>query len=127
MASDVAEPRMIMTVLEARVQPDQWDTLQSEYRAIATQLPPQMVRTFLVQGTADRNLWQGISIWRSREALDVYRSSVEVPEGIVVFRKAGADPTLAVFEVAAHFPRTVGVRAVVSGFGFAASAWHPIP
>jgi hypothetical protein len=92
--------RRIMTVLEARVPADQWDKLREIYQASLGELPSQMVRTMLVQSTTEPDLWRGISIWHSREALAEYRRKVQTPEGIVMFRAVGAEPTLALFEVA---------------------------
>lgn len=91
---------MIMTVLEARVEPDRWVALREAYSAAGVNLPPQMVETFLVQSTDDPMIWRGVSIWRSREALEEYRRGVETPGGVLLFRAAGAEPTLSIFEVA---------------------------
>lgn len=91
---------MVMTVLEAHVEPDQWDKLREAFAAGASHLPPQMVQTSLVQSTKDPTLWQGISVWRSREALGEYRKSVETPEGVLFFRSVGAEPQLTIYEVA---------------------------
>jgi hypothetical protein len=91
--------RAIMTVLEGHVAPDQWATLAQIFTAAGDRLPPQMLQTVLVQGTSDPTLWRGISIWRSRAALDEYRRSVETPGGVLMFRAAGAEPSLSIFEV----------------------------
>jgi quinol monooxygenase YgiN len=93
---------MIMTVLEAHVEPDQWESLRQAYTSAGSKLPPQMVETFLVQSTSDPKLWRGISIWRSREALEEYRGSTETPGGVLIFRAAGAEPALSIFAVAAR-------------------------
>lgn len=37
--------------------------------------------------------------WQSREGLQEYRESVATPEGVLVFRAVGAEPTLAIFDV----------------------------
>lgn len=70
--------------------------------AVARGLPAQMVQIFLVQDTADPTLWRGISVWRSRAALDEYRRSVDTPGGVLLFRMAGAEPTLSIFAVVDH-------------------------
>ncbi|MGE5602774.1 MAG: hypothetical protein ACM30E_06970 [Nitrososphaerales archaeon] len=94
-----------MTVLEAHVAQEQWSALVAAYEAGNKNLPSPMVQTLLVQDTADRTLWRGISIWHSREALQEYRGSVETPGGVLMFRSAGAEPSLAIFEVASHAER----------------------
>ncbi len=103
MSDGASSDRMVMTVLEAHVASDQWETLRKVFSESADHLPPQMVETLLVQGTADPTLWQGISIWRSRKALEEYRRSVETPGGVLFFRSVGAEPRLTILEVAASF------------------------
>ncbi len=93
---------MVITVLEAHVAQDQWETLKRAYQAGASNLPPQMIETFLLQSASDPSLWQGVSCWKSREALEEYRRSGETPGGVLIFRAAGAEPTLKMYEVAAH-------------------------
>lgn len=93
--------KMVMTILEAHVAPDQWQTLQERFSSGPT-LPPQMVETFMAQSASDPTLWRAITVWRSREALDEYRRSVETPGGVLFFRAAGAEPVLSIFEIASH-------------------------
>jgi hypothetical protein len=52
-----------------------------------------------VQDTGDPTRWRGISIWRSRSALEEYRRSVPTPKGILMFREVGAEPVLSIFDV----------------------------
>jgi hypothetical protein len=94
--------RPIMTVLEARVEPDRWAALQGSYDAATGQLPSQMKDTFPVQSTADPAIWRVISVWRSRGALEEYRRSVATPGGVLIFRAAGAEPSVAILEVVAN-------------------------
>ncbi len=102
MNSKPGSERMIMTVLEASVAPDQWDTLRQKFAENSSRTPPQMVQSFLVQNAADPTMWQIIGIWRSRSALENYRQSTETPGGILMFRSVGAEPNLMILEVAAH-------------------------
>jgi hypothetical protein len=102
----MSSEKMVMTVLEAHVAAEQWDALQRAFSEGADHLPPQMVQTMLVQSTSDPTIWQGISIWHSRAALQEYRRSVETPGGVLFFRSVGAEPTLTIFEVAADFKST---------------------
>jgi len=96
---------MVITILEARIQPDMAPALLAAYQNGLSHLPPQMVRTYLIQSTTDKLVWQILSVWKSREALEEMRSSRKTPEGILMFRAAGAEePTLSIFEVAAYAP-----------------------
>jgi hypothetical protein len=40
-----------------------------------------------------------VGLWRSREELEQYRQSVEAVGGVQMFRSAGAEPTMNVYEV----------------------------
>lgn len=93
---------MIMTILEAQVAPEQAATLEQNFQAGTAQLPPQIVQTFLARDTNDPTLWRIFTVWRSREALSEYRRSVNVPGGIQMFRSAGADPELSIWEVTSY-------------------------
>lgn len=57
--------------------------------------------TFLLHAT-DGDVWRVVTVWRTSEDLDGYRASVETPEGVRMFRAAGAEPTLTIFEVASR-------------------------
>ena len=92
-----------MTVLEGRVEPEKSAELKRQYDS-GTPLPPQMLRTFLVQSSSDPLLWRVISIWRSQAALEEYRRSVATPKGITMFRAAGAEPSVSVWDVAMSVP-----------------------
>jgi quinol monooxygenase YgiN len=90
---------MVVTILEARVEEERSSTLQAAYRKGIAQLPPQMVQTFLVQDVSDKETWKIISVWKSREALEEMRNSGETPGGVLMFRAAGAEPSLRVYDV----------------------------
>ncbi len=92
----------VMTTLEAHVTPENWTILEQAYRdAIERGRPAQMLQSYLIQHVSDPTLWNIVALWSSREALDAYRRSVEIPEGLEVFRAAGVEPTLSIFSVVA--------------------------
>jgi hypothetical protein len=92
---------MVMTVLEARVKTEAWEVLKKAYSAQAGELPLDIVGTYLVQNANAPSVWRIITAWRSREALDKMRSQ-GTPAGVVMFRSAGAEPTLSLFNVVAE-------------------------
>lgn len=92
---------MVITVLAANVAPEKTSVLKQRFEAGAKQIPPQMVQAFLVSSSEDPSLWHLIAIWRSRSALMEYRQSVDTPEGILMFRAAGAEPKQSVYDVEA--------------------------
>ena len=96
---------MVTTVLQAVVPEDMWSVLEEVYRKETPDLPPEIVQTSLLQSAKDRTIWQIVTVWKSREALDEMRSSGEVPAGIRMFRMAGADPVLTIFDVLVSAPK----------------------
>ena len=95
---------MVMTVLEAHVADDQWATLKQAFaEEIAHHMLPSIYQTFLIQGLSDPTLWRIITVWRSREDLQAMRQQ-GTPAGVLMFRAAQAEPTLALFDIAAYAP-----------------------
>lgn len=90
----------ILTILEASVTSDKWNLLQQEYAAVDKHsLPKSVLTSYLIQDSANQEIWRIITIWESREAIDEYRKSVETPAWILVFRAAGAEPSLTISEI----------------------------
>jgi quinol monooxygenase YgiN len=92
---------MVLTVLEATVSPDRTADLESAFRAAAAQVPPALVRSHLLCASSDRTRWRIETLWQSRAALEAYRQTTATPAGLLMFRAAGAEPTLSVFDVSA--------------------------
>ena len=90
---------MVLTILEGLIQPENWESLREKYRGIAEHIPKQMVSTTLSQNRVEPTHWKVISIWRSQEELTQYRKSVEIPEGMRLFKSFGVDPILSVYDV----------------------------
>lgn len=96
---------MVITTLEAHVDLEKASVLLDVYqKGIQEGLPPQMTQTFLLQSAADKTLWQIISVWKSREALEEMRNSGDTPAGVLMFRAAGAEPKLSIFGVPVAAP-----------------------
>ena len=92
---------MVLTVLEAHVVPAREAALQTACRdAARDSLPPGLVRSTLLRDRDDPTLWRIETLWASREALEAMRAT-GTPRGVRIFRTAGAEPTLGVFEVMA--------------------------
>lgn len=93
---------MVVTELVGRIPVDRVDDLERAYRDGTVELPPEILETFLVRDTADPMSFRIITVWSSRAALEAMRASGVTPKGVQIFRAAGADPELAVLEVAIH-------------------------
>ena len=90
---------MVITILEAHVKLEKAPALHDAYQKGVSELPSQLVQTYLVQGVSDKTSWKIISVWESREALDEMRNSGETPGGVLMFRAADAEPQLTIFDV----------------------------
>jgi hypothetical protein len=90
---------MVLTVLEATVAPDRAADLQAAFRNAATQVPAGLVRSHLVTAAAEPTHWRIETFWTSREVLTAMRQA-GTPAGVLMFRAAGAEPTLSVYDVA---------------------------
>lgn len=92
---------MVLTVLEGRIAADRAADLAAAFHAAAGEPPPGLIRSHLICSTSDRTYWRIETLWGSREALVAMRQSGRTPAGVLMFRAAGAEPTLAMFEVTA--------------------------
>jgi hypothetical protein len=91
---------MIMTILEGRVAKENWPALEQAYREGAQQAEPGLVHSYLIHALKEPDLWRILTIWSSHEALEAMRQLVETPRGVLMFRRAQCEPTLAVYEIA---------------------------
>lgn len=91
---------LFLTLLEARIPAERWYELQENYLKLRNKgLPAQMVEVELTQSDDDPEEWKLSSLWHSRDALLEFRATVQTPEGLLLFRSVGVEPTVRMFEV----------------------------
>lgn len=90
---------MVITILEASVDRENWQALRDSYNREIKKLDPGIVRTYLIQAKGDESIWRILTLWESQEVLERMRASGQTPRGVVMFRQAQAEPTLSVFNV----------------------------
>jgi hypothetical protein len=90
---------MVITILEAAVEPANVDVLQVTYQNAVEHLDEGIVQTLLLHSLKDIKIWQIVTIWENRQALEKMRQSGITPRGILIFRAANAEPTLTIFDV----------------------------
>ena len=90
---------MVLTILEATVAPERAADLQAAFRGAAAQVPPGFIRSHLLSATGDPTRWRIETLWASREALASMRQT-GTPAGVLMFRAAGAEPSLSLYDVA---------------------------
>ena len=97
---------MVVTVLDSHLEEDQVAALQSAYAAAVAsgKRPPGLVRSELLRDARDPTHWRIQTWWESRQALEAMRNAGGTPAGVLMFRAAGAEPALTVFEVADDLP-----------------------
>ncbi len=93
---------MVTTILEAQVAPEKATTLEANFKQAIEHLDAGIMQTFLLHNSKKQELWQIVTVWESREALEAMRQSGETPRGVLIFRSAGAEPVLSVLEVVSH-------------------------
>ncbi|MBI4303504.1 MAG: hypothetical protein HY665_04110 [Chloroflexi bacterium] len=92
---------MLLTVLEATVTQESWPKLEKAYKEQIQHLEAGISQTFLLHDTRDTSVWRIATIWKSREALDEMRK-LGTPKGVIMFREAGAEPKLNIFDIVAQ-------------------------
>ena len=90
---------MVLTILEATVEPERTADLQAAFRNAAAQVPPGLIRSHLLSAATEPTRWRIETLWSSREALATMRQT-GTPAGVLMFRAAGAEPSLSVYNVA---------------------------
>ena len=94
---------MLLTILEAQIAPGREKDLQSAFSdATAGPLPAGLERTELLRDARDPTRWRIQTLWRDRAALEAMRGA-GTPAGVLMFRSAGAEPTLSIHEVVERF------------------------
>lgn len=90
---------MVMTVLEAHIPAERWGEIEQGFASLNGNQPSALVKSYLVQGSADPTLWRLVGIWHSLAALDEYRNSVGTAGGVQLMRSLGAEPTMTLLEI----------------------------
>ncbi len=91
---------MVVTFVEAEVPAEHTHALLEAWRgATKAVLPPGFAESFLLRSG---DLWRIATVWESREAMEEMRRRTDVPAAFLIFRAAGVEPTLAVFDGVDH-------------------------
>lgn len=71
---------MLVTMLEGELDEEQGRVLVEHFADDGEGLPPPILESFVIRDTGS-DAWRIVTVWRSREALESYLSSVETPGG----------------------------------------------
>jgi heme-degrading monooxygenase HmoA len=87
----------VVTVVRARIAPGRASEVTGPFSEAVRAGLPERRQTSLMRGEGD--LWQVVTVWRSRADLDAYLASVEEPFAWRLLRLAGGTPEVEVFDV----------------------------
>lgn len=90
---------MVMSIVEGHIPSEQAITFLQTYQQQLAERPPRIVAAYVDHSMVDATLWRLVALWLSREALDEYRASVDVTDGVLLFHTVCVEPTVAIFEV----------------------------
>jgi hypothetical protein len=90
---------MVITVLEARVARPYWVTLQEAFDLARVRLAEGLAASYLAHSSADPEVWRIMTVWASRDAFESMRRTEAIPADVAIFRAAGAEPKLSIFDV----------------------------
>ena len=91
---------MVMSVMEARIPPDKWETFKDSFLLLTNNLPPRICQTMLIQSVDDPLLWKMITIWRIKKSPIQLQKEIEEGGALRVFQSIGIEPTQANFNIA---------------------------
>ena len=95
---------MVMTIVEGHVAEGKAAQLEQSYAnetADRLRLPIGLVESALIHSSSDASLWRVLTVWESRDVLLEMRRTTAVPAAIRMFRSAGVEPIVSIFDVAA--------------------------
>jgi heme-degrading monooxygenase HmoA len=87
----------IVTMVRARIAPERAAEVTGPFSAAVRAGMPERRQTSLLRGEGD--MWQIVTLWRSRADLNAYLASVDEPFAHRLLRTAGGTPEVEVFEV----------------------------
>ena len=91
----------VVTVVEGRVPTERSGVFEAAYATLLTMpVPDGLITTQLLRGVGDRDVWRIETVWRDREAIEAMRAK-GTPLAVKLFRDAGVEPSVLLFERAA--------------------------
>lgn len=83
---------MVITILDAEVDENNWAMLEDAYRQETADMPADIYQTFLIQSASQPTMWRIMTHWRSQEDLDNMRRSTDIPLAVRCSRRRGQSP-----------------------------------
>jgi heme-degrading monooxygenase HmoA len=96
---------MYVTIVEGAVDSAREDDLRSAWEETTSQaLPDGFIESSLLR--ADDGIWRIVTVWESEEAVMAMRASGERPAALVMFERAGSEPSVSMWTVEGRVSQT---------------------
>ena len=95
---------MYVTIVEGVIEPDRERDLRSAWEDKSTVLPEGLIESSLLR--AEDGAWRIVTVWESRAAVMAMRASGAPPAALVMFERAGAEPSVSMWTVEGRVSRT---------------------
>jgi heme-degrading monooxygenase HmoA len=96
---------MYVTIVEGAVDAEREGNLRSPWEdTTAAALPNGFIESSLLR--ADDGTWRIVTVWESKEAVMTMRASGERPAALVMFERAGSEPSVSMWTVEGRVSRT---------------------
>jgi heme-degrading monooxygenase HmoA len=90
--------RMFVTIVEAPVEADREGDLRAAWDEITTKtLPDGLIESSLLR--TEQGTWRIVTVWESKDAVLAMRATGEQPAALIMFERAGAEPTVSMSTV----------------------------
>jgi heme-degrading monooxygenase HmoA len=96
---------MYVTIVEGAVDAAREEDMRSAWEETTSQaLPDGFIESSLLR--ADDRTWRIVTVWESEEAVMAMRASDERPAALVMFERAGSEPSVSMWTVEGRVNRT---------------------
>jgi heme-degrading monooxygenase HmoA len=96
---------MYVTIVESAVDAEREGDLRSAWEdTTSAALPNGFIESSLLR--ADGGTWRIVTVWESKEAVMTMRASGEKPAALVMFERAGSEPSVSMWTVKGRVSRT---------------------
>jgi heme-degrading monooxygenase HmoA len=96
---------MYVTIVEGAVDAEREGDLRSAWEdTTSAALPNGFIESSLLR--ADDGTWRIVTVWESKEAVVAMRASGEKPAALVMFERAGSEPSVSMWTVEGRVSRT---------------------
>lgn len=95
----------VITIVEGKVPISKAREFEMAYASLKQgPFPPGWLRSSLLRNGDNPEIYRIETVWESREALEKYRSSTQIPKAIELFQKVKASPRVEIYDIVHNLP-----------------------